>query len=109
MMPPAVAAARTGASMATKILFSATDSTYGYELWVTDGTAGGTVLVKDIFPGTPGSYPKNITALGNGKAVFSATDGFDGRELWVTDGTTAGTYRVKDIGTGSSNSNPQYI
>ena len=32
-------------------LFTATDATHGEELWTTDGTAGGTALVKDINPG----------------------------------------------------------
>ena len=36
-------------------LFTATDATHGEELWKTDGTAGGTVLVKDINPGSGSS------------------------------------------------------
>src|SRR5262245_57665670 len=34
------------------IYFSANDGTTGTELWKTDGTATGTVLVKDIRPGS---------------------------------------------------------
>jgi ELWxxDGT repeat protein len=51
-----------------KALFAANDGTHGTELWVSDGTAGGTSLVYDINPGSTGSNPINITALGNGKA-----------------------------------------
>src|SRR3712207_8615277 len=36
----------------------------GYELWVTDGTPAGTVLVRDIRPGLTGS---DIRALGSVK------------------------------------------
>ncbi len=37
--------------MTSHLLFFATDSTHGRELWVTDGTAAGTTLVKDIQSG----------------------------------------------------------
>ena len=31
-----------------KVVFAATDSTHGNELWVTDGTAAGTYMVRNI-------------------------------------------------------------
>src|SRR5262249_22567269 len=36
----------------------------GAELWKTDGTEAGTVLVKDINPGTLGSSPQNLEFAG---------------------------------------------
>ncbi len=67
-----------------------------YELWCTDGTPAGTVLVKDICPGSKSSEPELLTAV-NDKLLFTADDGIHGRELWCSDGTEEGTVMVKDI------------
>src|SRR5262249_45599516 len=84
------------------LFFAAFDSVNGTELWKSDGTAAGTVLVKDINPGRSGSSPGNLTAVG-GTLFFSAVTPETGNELWKSDGTAAGTVLVKDInpGTGS--------
>ncbi len=84
---------------------------YGYELWRSDGTAAGTVQVRDIFTGTNSiglsndSIPADLTAVGS-VVYFSAEDGTTGRELWRSDGTTFGTARVRDINPGTNSSNP---
>src|SRR5262245_61135040 len=91
-----------------RVLFQANDGVNGAELWVSDGTAAGTVMLKDIDPrpvtGTQGqSNPEKLVQAG-GRVFFWANDGVAGRELWKTDGTTSGTVLVKDIvpGAGSS-------
>jgi len=71
------------------------------ELWKSDGTAAGTVRVKDIYPGNTSSYPNDFRAI-NGTLYFTADDGTSGRELWKTDGTSGGTVLVKDIIAGGS-------
>jgi len=85
-------------------------TTYGYELWKSDGTSAGTVLVKDIRPGSSPSEPKNLTNV-NGTLFFTATDGTNGRELWKSNGTSSGTVIVSDIRSGgpSSDSNPTFL
>jgi len=78
------------------LYFQANDGTNGMELWKSDGTEAGTVMVKDIYPGSAGAYPAQLTAVGN-TLYFSAGDNIYGRELWKSDGTEAGTVMVKDI------------
>lgn len=88
-----------------EVYFQANDGANGYELWKTNGTPGGTVLVADTNPGAASSYPYYFTAA-NGALYFRATDGTTGDELWKTDGTLVGTVLVKDINPGASSSNP---
>jgi ELWxxDGT repeat protein len=76
--------------------FSANDGVTGAELWKSDGTADGTVLVKDINPGPGRSLPIQLTDV-NGTLFFNADDEVTGRELWMSDGTVEGTVLVKDI------------
>ena len=78
------------------LYFSATEGINGYELWKSDGTAGGTVLFKDIFAGVGSSAPSAIIAI-NGKLLFRANDGLNGEEVWRIDGTAGGTFMRADV------------
>src|SRR5262249_60144077 len=82
-------------------VFRGGDGVTGRELWKSDGTAAGTVLVKDIRPGPDYGYPENLTGVGR-TLFFTANDGVNGQELWKSDGTEAGTVLVKDINPGSA-------
>jgi ELWxxDGT repeat protein len=88
------------------LYFDAKDATSGTELWKTDGTSAGTVMLKDINAGTASSNSADFTALGT-SVIFSATDATHGTELWKTDGTPGGTVLVKDIVSGTGSSSPQ--
>lgn len=74
------------------MFFNGYDAANGNELWVTDGTAAGTHIVKDINAGTGSSNPLAFCKLGS-DIYFTAIES-SGRKLWKTDGTGAGTIQI---------------
>lgn len=78
------------------LYFAADDGLAGKELWKSDGSLAGTVMVKDINPGAVGSAPSDLVRFAEA-LYFSADDGRNGRELWRSDGSAAGTVLVKDL------------
>lgn len=80
---------------ANEIYFAARTPELGRELWKTDGTAVGTVLVKDILAGVGASNPSQILDF-HDQLLFTANDGQHGNELWISDGTSEGTRQVSD-------------
>jgi ELWxxDGT repeat protein len=69
----------------------------GESLWRSDGSAGGTFVVKS------GIAPRNITATAD-RLFLAAWDVAHGYELWTSDGTEAGTTIIKDINAGAGGS-----
>jgi ELWxxDGT repeat protein len=92
----------------TKMFFTANSGAAGNELWVTDGTAAGTQMVKDINAGTGSSNPTLLTMIGD-IVYFTADDGTHGVELWSSDGTSGNTKLVADIYGGSKSSTPMLL
>jgi ELWxxDGT repeat protein len=77
----------------------------GVELWKSDGTEEGTVLLKDLTP-EGSSYPGDLVAV-DGVLFFASNDQNDDRELWRSDGTETGTFRTQDLAPGPFSSSPR--
>jgi len=84
--------------LGANLVFSATDINVGgardSEVWISDGTESGTQRVKDIYPGTFGSFPTDFVRVGNHVAFEARDSGTGSRLLWKTDGTELGTVIV---------------
>lgn len=65
----------------------------GAELWTSDGTAAGTKLVKDLYPGSNDGYQGGLIAVGN-QVYFAGSAGTVTKGLWRSNGTAAGTVEV---------------
>ncbi|RLN92907.1 hypothetical protein BBJ28_00006860 [Nothophytophthora sp. Chile5] len=57
------------------LLFSGWDPSLGQELWHSDGSEAGTVLLKDVFPGPGGSRPSHLTPFSKDNRVYFAAKG----------------------------------
>lgn len=87
--------------MGGELFFTADDGISGMELWKTDGTDAGTVIVSNIAANGSSSWPGQKISVGD-TLYFTANDGISGYELWKSNGTYSGTSLVKDIVAGPS-------
>lgn len=109
--PQLLTSVGTTSPLSRKVYFTATtnDGLAGRELWVSDGTAVGTGMCKDIVAGPTSSNPTNLTGGANllaSVAFFTVDSDASGTaELWKSGGalTGADTVMVKDIGTSPAN------
>ncbi len=95
--------AQSAVALDQQLLLNNTDGDHGAELWLSDGSAAGTLLLSDINPGPAGSDPALLGTVG-GYALFSADDGVHGRELWASDGSAADTLLLGDLYPGAESS-----
>jgi ELWxxDGT repeat protein len=93
------------AACGSAVFFVANNGINGHELWKTDLTQAGTMLVKDIVAGSSDAGARNFACCAS-KLFFAADDHVNGEELWVSDGTAAGTVMVKDLFAGACGSQP---
>ncbi len=88
--------------------FSATTPQTGNELWFTDGTSGGTKLLKDLEPGIEGGFPSDLCYNPSLDLLFfSASSNLD-TEPFISNGTNAGTKLLKNIASQTRESSKPY-
>ena len=66
-------------------------------LWKSDGTAEGTVLVKDLSEGTGDSYFESLTIFNDELYFITTSPDSNKKEIFKTDGTEEGTVQLTDI------------
>lgn len=88
------------------LYFSATDVTYGYELWSFDDSSETLNLAASVNPGGD-SLPTDLIVY-NGLLYFAADNGTIGRELWSYDDSPAALTCVQDYYPGAAGSDPKF-
>jgi len=95
---------------AGKIFLTATTAAAGSELWITNGTAAGTLLVKDIRVGKKNGIDTSFSYIYTTAGLyFSANDSLKGIEPWKSNGTAAGTLNVANINPLLKSSSPLFM
>lgn len=83
-----------------KVIFKNKTPAHGIEPWATDGTVPGTILLKDINPGTASAVNLSDFKAFDGAIYFTAQEGADYR-VFKSDGTFLGTNSFSTIVGGS--------
>lgn len=97
------------------LFFSACQQFRSCDLWRSDGTAQGTILIAQYVPNPPSNDDWNLPTIGifGGQLFFRACEPTSGCELWTSDGTAAGTHLFVDMNpSGSSFGNhemPEFV
>jgi ELWxxDGT repeat protein len=110
---------RGGVALGEQLVFAAAQQGRGVELFVSDGSAAGTLPLPDIAVGFPGSLvqlspepqsnarARNTVVFGSRMFYSCDPDGVQTNiEPCVSDGTAAGTGRLLDYEPGNAGSNP---
>ncbi len=85
----------------TLLYFTADSLATGRELWKSNGTVAGTVLVQDYTPGNTGSSISDLCPRGS-EVFFAAFAAGQGNELHRSDGTPNAIDLVRNIGRAGS-------
>ncbi len=86
----------TGAAVDGTFFFVADDGVRGREVWKSDGTEEGTMILRDIYPGGGSPFPGSLTSVG-GTLFFRGSWAPLSDGLWKSDGTEEGTVYLKQV------------
>lgn len=100
-----------------KIYFVAFHPSYGREIWVSDGTATGTQLLKNINTSTSNERFNSSPPISNckgfvvkdDKIFFTLDNGINGKEMWNSNGTLTGTSLLFELNNGAASSFDSYF
>ncbi len=83
--------------LGNSVVFGAGLTENNAELWISDGTIGGTYEVRDLNP-SGSSNPNNFVRYSDQLWLFTANDGTE-VSWWATDGSWDGTFKVASLAT----------
>ncbi len=93
-------------SFGLKAGFTAADASGKYGIWITDGTAAGTVELPGVYGN---SYGTPMAALSGGRLAFIAPGADNVSRVWTTDGTAAGTAALPISGANAAGLDPHAV
>ncbi len=85
------------AGVGDQLFFAADNGTLGLELWKTDGSSAGTVMVKDINAGAGDGFKPCLPGSFQDQFYFTGYTVANGWEPWASDGTNDGTHMLTEI------------
>lgn len=97
----------TGYAANGRFYFVLNDAQHGSEWWSSDGTAAGTYIAADIYPGPRGSSANTALPRPDGLLVYSA--GLDGAEPWLVQPTGAKLLKNIAPDVPSPSSDPEHL
>jgi len=80
----------------SRLLFFGSTAATGREVWTSDGTDAGTLLLRDFSPG-PSDSSAMVEQATSHYSSLRVTQSDGTRPIWITDGTVAGTRPVTDL------------